>query len=219
MKKRNICRIMMIFLGIVLTLGIFGATVQADFMGDAKSWYDMGGDGNAVKGIDLSELVSLINIAGTSVIAIVTVILGIKYMIGSASGKAEVKEQLITLLVACIFFFGWSNLSGLLISGATFNTTTGSYDGVGSATQLFAFKGTSDLSTMFAKIFAVVMFFARIIAVVVTMIIGLRYIFGGADTKSQIKQRGPMYIIGILLIFCTIGILSFVSDAIIGGLG
>lgn len=216
MKKRNICRIMMIFLGIVLTLGIFGATVQADFMGSAHNWYKKGG---TVITLDLQELVNLINIAGTSIIAIVTVILGIKYMLGSATGKAEVKDQMITLLVACIFFFGWSNLSGLLINGAVFNTTTGTYDNVGAGTQLFVFDGTADIGTMFAKIFAVVMFFARIIAVVVTMIIGLRYIFGGADTKSQIKQRGPMYIIGILLIFCTIGILSFVSDAIIGGLG
>ena len=197
---------------------VFSSTyhfVNADFISDASSWWNKGG---TVYSLDLSEIVNLVNIAGTGVISIVTVALGIKYMFGSATGKAEVKEQMITLLVACIFFFGWSNLSGLLINGATFNTTTGSYDNVNSQTQLFIFSGTTDLRVIFARIFALVMFFARIVAVIVTMIMGVKYIFGGADTKSAIKQRGPMYIIGIVLIFCTVGILSFVSDAILNAL-
>ncbi len=219
MNKRikNIMTFVLTFIFIAI-IGYGVMEVKADFIGEASEWYKKGGN---TESIDLTEIANLVNIAGTAVIAIVTVVLGTKYMLGSATGKSEVKEQLISLLVACVLFFGWSNLSGILISGANFNSTTGGYSGVGGNTQLFIFQKmgeNADISTVFAEVFAIVMFIARIVAVVVTMVIGVKYIFGGADVKSSIKQKGPMYIIGILMIFCTVGILSFISDSIIKAL-
>jgi len=191
-----------------------------DFIKQAADWYSKGGNTSAADNINstLTGIVSIINVAGTAIIAIVTVILGMKYMLGSATGKAEVKGQLTSLLVACILFFGWSNLSGILITGAQFNTTSGTYDNISGNTQFFLFDnltGSNGVSGVLASVFAIVTFIARIVALVVTMYIGVKYIFGGAETKSQIKQRGPMYIVGILMIFCTVGILSFISDIIV----
>lgn len=213
-------KILMFILSFMITviIGIQSTQVNADFMSDANIWWSKNDPTNIqpIRGID--EIVELVNVAGTAVIAIVTVILGIKYMISSAVGKSEVKGQLASLLVACILFFGWSNLSNILIKGAQFNTTTGGYDNIDSNTQLFIFEKTSDAKVIFSRIFAIVIFLARIIAVIVTMVIGAKYIFGGSNAKSEIKQRGPMYVIGILMIFCTLEVLSFISDAIIEAL-
>lgn len=172
-KIKNIMTFVFTFVFITF-IGLGATEVRADFVGDAANWYSQGGD--KIESMDISEIVKIVNVAGTAVIAIVTVVLGIKYMLGSASGKSEVKEQMISLLVACILFFGWSNLSGILISGATFNPDSGTYGNVGGSTQLFIFKDTSDITKIFANIFAIVMFIARIVAVVVTMVIGVKYI-------------------------------------------
>ena len=207
---------------------IFGTAVFADYdpIQNAASWWVVGpsnlvtGNNGVLSGLNgglLRTLTNLINVVGTAIISIVAVILGIKYMIGSAADKSSVKEQLITFLVACVFFFGWSNLSGLLITGTTYDPSTGTYSGISGATQLFVFNGlqaSGGFTALFARIFAIVVFFGKIIALIATMYIGVKYIFSGADAKAELKQRGPRYIIGILLIFCTLNILSFVSQMI-----
>lgn len=202
---------------------IFGSTVFADNIAydpirNAAGWWSAAGQSQiGINGDLLRTLTNLVNIAGTAIISIVAVVLGIKYMIGSAADKSSVKEQLITFLVACIFFFGWSNLSGLLITGTTYNPSTGTYSGISGATQLFVFNGLNTengFTNLFARLFAIVVFFGKIIALIATMYIGVKYIFSGADAKAELKQRGPRYIIGILLIFCTLNILSFVSQMI-----
>lgn len=63
----------------------------------------------------VNEFVNIVNVIGTTVIVIATILLGIKYMFGNVDSKADVKESMITLLVACVFFFGWTNISNIII--------------------------------------------------------------------------------------------------------
>lgn len=63
----------------------------------------------------VNEFVNIVNVIGTTVIVIATIALGIKYMFGSVDSKTDVKESMITLLVACVFFFGWTNISNIII--------------------------------------------------------------------------------------------------------
>ena len=204
------------FFVIVLSCNVFAA--DYDFWKVAGEWYEKGSTNTHLSSDVLSQITDIIEIGGTGIIAIVAVALGIKYMLGSVSGKAEVKEQLLTFLVACIFFFGWSNLRDILI------TTTGSqpvFDAQGAVTgefsggtQLFIFQGGGSIEGALSQIFAIVLFIAKIIAVIATMWIGVSYILSGAEGKAQLKQRGTMYIIGIILIFSTLNLLTFISNVI-----
>ena len=209
--------LIVIMVTLMVTLGYHSTNVYAaDFIDQAMDWQSKA-DSSQIIQLDsnlMGDLADMVNVAGTAVISIVSVVLGIKYMIGSATDKSEVKQQLITFLVACLFFFGWSNLSGILITGATYNEATGTYSGIGGATQLFIFSGVTSIEQVFAKVFAIVLFFGKIVAFIATMVIGVKYIFSGADGKAALKEKGPMYIIGILMIFCTLNILTFISDAI-----
>ena len=211
-KIRNTFIALIILVGIVSFLQI--NCVYADFISDAQNWYNKGGDATELDSGVMSGLAKDVERAGTAIISIATIVLGIKYVIGSATGKAEVKQQLIGLFVACLLFFGWSNLSSLLIQGATYDEATGTYSGISGATQLFIFDGVTTVSGIFQKVFAIVLFFGKIAALIATMYIGVKYIISGSQGRSELKQKGPMYIIGILMIFCTLNILSFISDAI-----
>lgn len=216
-RKNRILKISFILFIVAILINI-ESYVRADFIGDANSWYTK--DSGTTKIYNLAggafgQIVTVVNQIGTAVIAITAVILGIKYMLGTARGKSEVKDQMISLLVACLLFFGWSNISSLLIKNATFNTATGSYENVSTATQLFIFKDATNVASMAAKVFGIVVLIGKIIAIVVTMYLGAKYILSGANGKAELKEKGPMFIIGILLIFCTLNVLSFISDMVL----
>ena len=91
------------------------ADTSADEMWrSASNWFkgvDTNNNSDQAKKI-VSEFSSIINVVGTTVIVIATIFLGVKYIIGSVESKTEVKESLITLLIACLIFFGCGILTG-----------------------------------------------------------------------------------------------------------
>lgn len=153
----------------------------------------------------VSEFSSIINVVGTTVIVIATIFLGVKYIIGSVESKTEVKESLITLLVACLFFFGWQQISAILIPGGRL---------VWSSTEDTSYK------QLVGRIFNTAVFVLNIAAIAAIIYVGIRYIFSGASGKAELKGRSPYFIIGIILAFCSVSLLNFVSKTInelIGG--
>lgn len=186
-----------------------------DFWDQATEWYKPGATNTYLDTSVISDIAEMVEVIGTAVIAIATVVLGIKYVLGSVTDKAEVKDSMITLLFACIFFFGWSSLRGILIKNVGYDSN-GAVTGISGATQLFIFAGNNggSLENAFASVFSVVIIIAKLIAVLVTVYMGVKYIFAGSEGKAKLKEKGVMYIIGILLIFTTLNILSFISDAI-----
>lgn len=215
MKKNKLIRILltvyMLCVMIVTVTPVYAAT--DNFWTQASSWYSQGSTSTYLDSGVITELATLVEVAGTAVIAIATVVLGIKYVLGSVSEKADVKENMITLLVACIFFFGWSNLRGILIKNVTYDSN-GSVTGISGSSTLFIFQGGTTLEAAFASIFSVVILLAKVVAVVCTIYMGVKYIFSGAEGKAKLKSKGVMYIVGIILIFTTLNILTFVSNAI-----
>ena len=120
-------------------------------------------------------------------------------MISSAEGKSEVKQNLITLLVACLFFFGWNSISSLIMGNDRFFLI--------SANDL-----TYDAAV--GRIYNFVVGILDIVAVVVILYIGVRYIFSGASGKADLKGKSPQFVIGIILTFCTISVLTYISKVI-----
>lgn len=176
----------------------------------ATNWYKDGSTTVSVSQSVISGIADFVEIVGTAVIAIATVVIGMKFMFGTVQGKSEAKENLINLLVACIFFFGWSNIRSLLITG----NATGNGKLTGSTGLIFFQNG--DLKAALAQVFTLTVTIAQMIAVASIVLLGVKYVFAGADAKAQLKQKSPGMIVGIILIFCTITVLKVIAKVVSG---
>ena len=177
------------FLCIAITTNVYAV----EWWDQATEWKKEGDTSVEIKQTLIDDIAETVEIIGTAIIAIATVVVGIKYIFGTVQGKVEAKESLMNLLVACIFFFGWSAIRGLLITGSA--TAKGGY-------SLVFFNG--DIKTTFASI--------KIVTVVAIGYMGVKYIFAGADAKAEIKQKSPALIIGVILIFCTTTFLGKIAE-------
>ena len=122
MKKA--IKIANIILVISLLMLCFSNTVFAagDLVEDLKPDYD---DPNAGQVTSLGQtIINWISIAGIVIAVVVLVILGIKYMIGSASEKAEYKKTMIPYLVGAILVFGASSIAQVIINVTSGLTAT-----------------------------------------------------------------------------------------------
>lgn len=215
MKSKTLIKKILFISFVFVLMFISFSFVAADSWDDeARNWFRGGETNTYLDENVLSSIASLVEVAGTAVIAIATVVVGIKYVLGSVTEKASAKENLITLLVACIFFFGWSNIRSILITGVTFTNsgTVSNIDannaGIGVLNDRNGFEGA------FKNVFGIVLTVAQIIALLVTVYMGVKYIFSGAEGKAKLKEKGVSYIIGIIMIFTTLNFIKFISDAI-----
>ncbi len=64
------------------------------------------------------KIIGLIQTVGSVVAVIVLVVLGIKYMMGSAEEKAEYKKTLMPYVIGAILIFAASNVAGIVYSMA-----------------------------------------------------------------------------------------------------
>lgn len=212
-KIISITMIVMMLMSMITTT--WAASNDYDFWDAGRDWFKDGETNVYLDGNVLSQIARIVEVVGTGVISIATVVLGIRYVLGSATQKADVKDSMITLFVACIFFFGWSNLRTILIKGVTFSGVGVAQGGINGDSSVIGLNQPT-LEASFGTIFGIVLTIAKIIALIATVYIGFKFVFSGADGKSQLKEKGIMYIIGIILIFATINVLSFVSDVATG---
>lgn len=182
--------------------------VAIEWWDKASSWYKAGESNVGISTDVLDGLATTLEVVGTGVIAVATVVIGIKYIMGTVEGKVQAKESLMNLLVACIFFFGWSGIRGMLITG----NASGIGGIKGSNTGLSFFDG--DIGTTFARVFTLLVMFGKVLTVLAVVYMGVKYVFAGADAKAQLKQKSPALIIGIVLIFCATTFLGLLANVI-----
>ena len=114
MKKLSKILAIILLVAIAMTIGM-GTVVNAS----AEKVDDLFTGGNAdVGGINTvgKNIVSIITTVGIIVAVIVLLILGIKYMMGSASEKAEYKKTMIPYLVGAVLIFGASAIAKAVIA-------------------------------------------------------------------------------------------------------
>lgn len=191
-------------------MGLAFITIINVYAATGIPWWDIAYNwiigGKAEVEMDTSVLDGLsdtLEVIGTGVIAIATVVVGIRYVFGTVDGKVKAKESLMNLIVACVFFFGWSGIRGILISGSA--TAQGGY-------KLIFFDG--DLSVTFARLFTFLVMIGKVLTVLAVIYLGVKFVFAGADAKAQIKEKAPALIIGIVLIFCATTFLSILVNII-----
>lgn len=115
---KNTMKIINILLVVVMALVALSTTVSAD----ASTLIDtMKPDYSDSSGIATTgkKIVNIIATVGVVVSVVVLTILGIKYMIGSASEKAEYKKTMIPYLVGALLVFGASAIAQVVVKTAT----------------------------------------------------------------------------------------------------
>lgn len=60
----------------------------------------------------INIVIGLLQVAGTGLALIVITMLGIKYLLASPSEKADVKKQIMPIIIGCILLFGALQLMG-----------------------------------------------------------------------------------------------------------
>lgn len=174
---------------------------NSDFWAQANNWFSKGDKTSTTSEAQaiISQVSDMVNVIGTSVITLVTIFLGIKYMFGSAESRTSVKESLITLLVACVFFFGWNAIANILFPGNNFILNSSS---------------DSSYKNLVGNIFSTGLYIAQFLVIIAILYIGIKYIFSGATGRADLKAKSGQFIIGIILAFATTNFLTFISKAV-----
>lgn len=212
-KNKFICTLLLVvvsFFTLNVVLGVDNQKIivgeaDKDFWNAATDWFssvnkneDLEEVGSRVDDV-INTFSNMISVIGTTVFVIVTIFLGIKYMYGSVEAKASVKESLTTLLVACIFFFGWNSIKNLLFPNNNF---------------IFIESTDTSYEQMVGRVFAFATYIAQFLAIIGLVYVGVRYIFAGAEGKANLKGKSVTFLIGIILTFCATSFLNLISDII-----
>ena len=177
---------------------IFSQSVYAtEWWGQAnKFWNGQQSDvaKDALK--NLNPLISLVKVVGNMIFVAVTVILGVKYIWGGVESKADVKDSLITLVVAALVFYGWNTISALFMTGNRLSFISG------------------DATITATTIYSTILYVCNFLAVGGIVYIGVRYMMAGAEGKSQLKAKGVPIVLGLIMVYATITFLNFIVGII-----
>lgn len=67
----------------------------------------------------INTVIGIMQFIGTGIALIVVTICGIKYMLASAQEKAEIKKQLIPIVIGCLLLFAAVNIVGIIADTAS----------------------------------------------------------------------------------------------------
>lgn len=62
----------------------------------------------------INNIIGIMQIVGTGISLIVISILGIKYILASPSDKADVKKNIMPILIGCVLLFAAVNIAGII---------------------------------------------------------------------------------------------------------
>ena len=117
--KKSIKVISTLLLTIMLVASIAGTVLAVD---PNTVLNGLNGNGN-VQTNDLTKvgnnIVTIIQVVGIVIAVIVLLIIGIKYMMGSASEKAEYKKTMIPYIVGAVLIFAGTSLVRVIYSLST----------------------------------------------------------------------------------------------------
>ena len=117
--KKSIKVISTLLLAIMLVASIAGTVLAVD---PNTVLIGLNGNGN-VQTNDLTKvgnnIVTIIQVVGIVIAVIVLLVIGIKYMMGSASEKAEYKKTMIPYIVGAVLIFAGTSLVRVIYSLST----------------------------------------------------------------------------------------------------
>lgn len=118
MKKLS--KVISIVMVILMLLSISTNVFAAVGVDPANKWTGNAGsidDSQVVSFMD--SLINIVAIVGSAVAIIALIVLGVKYMMGSAEEKAEYKKTLLPYVIGAVMVFGASMLTGFIYNMVT----------------------------------------------------------------------------------------------------
>lgn len=114
-KTMKIVNILLVAMMLVMTFStvVMAAPKADDIIGKMDD--ATGGDSDKIATLG-GNIVNILTTVGIVIAVIVLLILGIKYMMGSASEKAEYKKTMIPYLVGAVLVFGASAIAKAVVS-------------------------------------------------------------------------------------------------------
>ena len=118
-KTMKIVRIMMMVLILIATVSTVcnAAGINPGEIAGSLTGTQSAAQGDVTK--IGNQIIGIITTVGVVVAVIVLLILGIKYMMGSASEKAEYKKTMIPYLIGAILIFGASAITKVVVNLAS----------------------------------------------------------------------------------------------------
>ena len=105
---------------VMIVMMLISVTIPVLAAGSATNptIWDNPSSGNKIKTDDITDfsksLINVISIVGSAAAIITLIVLGIKYMMGSAEEKAEYKKTLLPYIIGAAMVFGASVLTGVI---------------------------------------------------------------------------------------------------------
>lgn len=125
--KNKCLKIVIVFLAILLMVNF--SIVQASELIETDMMKNVttpdGGDSGVASAIN--NVIGLFQFAGTGIAVFVVTALGIKYMLAAPSEKADVKKNIMPIIIGCILLFGAVNIVSIIltVSDGSFTATNG----------------------------------------------------------------------------------------------
>lgn len=85
-------------------------------------------------------------------------------------------------------------------------------EGITPTDMVPSFNGTNEIQTVGGQIMGIVQTVGVVVAVVILMVLGIKYMMGSAEEKAEYKKTMMPYIIGALLIFGATSIANMVYN-------
>ena len=114
MKK--LTKILTVILLVAIMLTVYTTVAKASYSDQVDGLFDVEAEGtDNIMNVG-GNIVSIVTTIGIIVAVVVLLVLGIKYMMGSASEKAEYKKTMIPYLVGALLIFGASAIAKAVIA-------------------------------------------------------------------------------------------------------
>ena len=116
MKKT--IKIIATLLLVVMIISMFSTVFAASTKGSVTDPANLSGEGTDKFDSIGNKIIGMVQAIGSIVSVLILVVLGIKYMMGSAEEKAEYKKTMIPYLVGAVLIFAASNIASMVYSFA-----------------------------------------------------------------------------------------------------
>lgn len=116
-KSIKVISILLIALMMIAIVTPVFATDGGAFRPSQVDTNKVGEEANSIKDVG-NSITSIIRVVGTIIAVAILIVLGIKYMMGSAEEKAEYKKTLFPYIVGAVLIFAASSLADIVYSWA-----------------------------------------------------------------------------------------------------
>ncbi len=97
-----VCLIILLFVNVI---SFFYQTYAVNEMFSVMEGVNTPAEDEKVQGV-INTIIGLLQVAGTGIALITITMMGLKYIMASPGEKADVKKQVIPIIIGCILLFG-----------------------------------------------------------------------------------------------------------------